>query len=366
MASGCSHPLAMLFVESPVKKYLLLAPLSFVLVLTWLQWRQPSPTPQAEAPASSSAQTTATPALALSEPSSDSSRQTLAKPRQALPASFRGTEIDGGFTLDAAGNLLPGEDVRQLFDYFLAAMGEDSLPVTLQRLRDYIRDSLDEPARSQALAVLEQYLQYKQQLVELEGNWPQLPDLQAMLQRERAVQALRARLFDPQWHQAFFQNEEGLNHFTLQRMAIQRDSSLSPAQRAAAIDQLRAGLPESVQEGLLPQLHSELRTQTQLLLESGGDSRQLRELRQQLVGAEATARLEALDQQRQEWQSRLEQYLQDKQALLDNQGLSEQARTEAIEQLAAERFSEQERLRLSGAQQLLEEQRRSREQASGS
>lgn len=41
-----------------------------------------------------------------------------------LPTSFRGTSVDGSFSVDASGNLLITRDIRNLFDYFLSAVGE--------------------------------------------------------------------------------------------------------------------------------------------------------------------------------------------------------------------------------------------------
>src|SRR5690606_34167542 len=42
----------------------------------------------------------------------------------SLPASVRGTEVDGRLELDAQGNLLITGQIRHLFDYFLSLVGE--------------------------------------------------------------------------------------------------------------------------------------------------------------------------------------------------------------------------------------------------
>ncbi len=269
-----------------------------------------------------------------------------------LPPSFAGTQVDGQFRLDDNGNLLISMDIRRIFDYFLSAYGEESLKSSIARLEAYIRHQLQEPAEAQALALLAQYLDYKRQLIQLEKDLPQMASLDAMRQREQAVQALRARLFSPEAHQAFFGQEEAYNLFTLQRLAIRHDASLSDQQKAEALDQLRAGLPEEMQELLVPQLQSELRQQTAVLQASGASSEQIRQLRLQLVGAEATERLETLDRQRQQWQKRLADYRKEKAKLEDNTGLSAEDRQQALQRLAEERFDERERLRLDAAEQL--------------
>lgn len=182
-----------------------------------------------------------------------------------LPTSFRGTSVDGSFSVDASGNLLITRDIRNLFDYFLSAVGEEPLQQSLDRLRAYIAAELQEPARGQALALMQQYIDYKKELVLLERDLPRLADLDALRQREAAVKALRARIFSNEAHVAFFADEETYNQFTLERLAIRQDGKLSAEEKAAAIDRLRASLPEDQQESVLPQLQSELQQQTAAL-----------------------------------------------------------------------------------------------------
>jgi lipase chaperone LimK len=271
-----------------------------------------------------------------------------------LPPSFAGTQVDGQFRVDANGNLLISIDIRRIFDYFLSAYGEERIQTSIERLQAYVRSQLDEPAEGQALVLLAQYLDYKRQLIQLEKDLPQMASLDAMRQREQAVQNLRASLFSAEAHQAFFAQEEAYNQFTLQRLAIRHDQSLNDQQKAEAMDRLRAGLPEELQEMVVPQLQAELRQQTAALQAEGASPAQIQQLRLQLVGAEATARLEALDQQRQQWQQRLNGYRQEKARIEANSGLSEADRQSAIASLAAERFDERERLRLEAAEQLAE------------
>lgn len=270
----------------------------------------------------------------------------------AMPASFNGTQVDGVFSLDAAGNLRITRDIVQIFDYFLSAIGEDSLAISLERLQAYIRSQLPQPAQDQALALLSQYLDYKQQLVLLERDLPQVASLDGLRQRENAVQALRARIFSQQVHQVFFANEEDYNQFTLARLAVQQDTSLDPLAKGRAIDQLRGNLSAELQESVLPQLHSELREQTAQLQAAGGSPAQLQQLRQQLVGEQAADRLATLDQQRSSWQQRLSQYQQASAAIEHHPGLSAADKSSAIKRLSEAQFTPQERLRLAASAEL--------------
>lgn len=332
-----------------MSRSILLLPLAIALGLGFFIARPESTvTPVAEAPASSPA-ANLTAARPAQRTTTGAAPQVMAK----LPASFKGTEVDGQFQLDAAGNLIIGPELRQLFDYFLSAIGEEPLKQSIERLRRHIAAQLPEPAQAQALAVLNQYLNYKRQLVDFEAQHPRVADLASMRDRLSAVRALRAHALDPATHQAFFGLEEAYDHFSLERLAIRFDPALDSDAKGRAIDQLRAGLPAELQDLLMPQLQTELREQTTALLANGAGPQQLRQLRQQLrqlrqqlVGSEAADRLEALDLQRRQWQQRVASYQQERTRIETARGLDEVERRAAVERLEAQRFSDSERLRL--------------------
>lgn len=333
-----------------MKKRLLLIPLLFAGGLAMFLERseqQEPPAPHSTPPAPPlSSQPTEAASLTPSAP------PPLPSAIAPLPPSFSGTEVDGTLRVDAAGYLVIEEGIRLLFDYFLSAMGEEPLPITVKRLRDYITSQLQEPARQQALTLLEQYLDYKLQLVNLERDLPNQYDLATLRQRADAASALRARIFSLEAHQAFFGQEEAYDRFTLDRLAIRHDASLDDEAKAAAVDQLRQSLPEALQDTLLPQLQAELRTETSRLRAEGANAADIRRMRQQLVGAEATQRLEELDSRRLGWNRRIAAFQEEKSRIEANSGLSEVDKAHALRNLAEERFDERERLRLDAALEL--------------
>lgn len=336
-----------------MKKLLLILPILFIaslaLILFWQPERAPAK-PGAPEFASALPSSPSRPAAPLQPPAPNAASP--AQPAAQLPASLRGTEVDGVFQVDQAGNLLITEDLRRIFDYFLSSIGEESVQQSIARLRAYIGSQLEEPAASQALAILNQYLQYKHELITLERDLPQVPDLNSLRRRTNEVQALRARIFSPEVHQVFFGMEERQSDFSLQRLNVLHDSSLTDAQKATEIDRLRDALPEELQDHVFSQMQVELRQRTQQLREQGGSPEQIRSLRQQTVGAAATQRLETLDGQRAQWQQRLAAYGSARQQIDDNPGLSEQDKAAARTRLAEEQFDDQERQRLDAALEL--------------
>ena len=274
-----------------------------------------------------------------------------------LPGSFAGTQVDGRLRADAAGKLIINADIRRVFDYFLASIGEEPLDTSVARLRRYIEAQLPAPAAVQAIQLLSQYLDYKRQLLLLEQQHMLQADIDVMRNRLRAVRQLRAGIFGEPVHQAFFALDEAADRFTLERLAIRHDPHLDASGKGAALDSLRNSLPAELQEAVAVQMQMQLREQTRALAARGGNPADLRQLRQQLVGNAAAARLEKLDDKRQAWHDRITAYRQEKLRIERSQGLGQADKRAAIIRLAAERFNESERLRLQAAEQLIAAER---------
>lgn len=263
-----------------------------------------------------------------------------------LPASVRGTDVDGQLEVDSRGNLVVTSQVRHLFDYFLSLVGEEDAVTSKQRIRAYLAEQLEQPALGQAHALLDSYLDYQRQVAELESRFPVTETLDDLLAREQAVQQLRASLFDREAHEAFFAGEELYNNFTLERLAIQQDEFMSGQQKAEAIEALRENLPEEMQQLLVPQIQNELRDQTLALREAGANEDAIRELRMGMLGPEATGRLEELDLRRAEWRQRVDAFNRERESILAEPGLAEHDRQAAVSALMQDSFTETERLRL--------------------
>ena len=320
-----------------------------------LYWLFPSDETQAHSPAPSAPATAKQQAATLAQ-ASPPATPLAAEALHRLPPSFAGTQVDGRLRADSQGRLIIEPDIRRVFDYFLASIGEEPIETSVNRLRRYIEAQLSQPARGQAYRLLGQYLDYKRQLLALEQAHTQQADIGAMRERLRAVKQLRAAIFDEQANVAFFALEEAADDFTLERLAIRLDPTLDAAAKGAAMDRLQNDLPPELRATLAPQLQSELRQQTRALQANGGTATDLRQLRQLLVGNAATTRLEKLDGARQQWRNRIAVYRQEKARIENSRGLSDADKRAAIARLAADRFDEHERQRLPAAEELLARQ----------
>lgn len=323
-----------------MKAIIYLPLLTSVLLLGWYLFAPDDSAPQAPAVTSFTPEPSSNP-LPMNLPTAATPAATT-----ELPASVRGTDVDGHLEVDAQGNLVITAHIRHTFDYFLSLIGEESAVTSRQRIRDYLAQQLTQPALDQALTLLNNYLEYQQQVAELENHFPASESLSDLLDREQAVQQLRASLFSREAHAAFFEGEELYNNFTLERLAIQQDDFINEQQKALAIEDLRESLPEEMQQLLVPQIQHELREQTLALREAGADEAAIRELRLGLLGPAATERFEELDQRRADWQRRVDAFNQERDSILAEPGLAENDRRAAVTALLQEQFTEAERLRL--------------------
>lgn len=266
-----------------------------------------------------------------------------------LPHSLMGTTAPGGWARIRDGQLEPTPALRELFEYYLSALGEESLATTTWRIRQAL-SVLPEPARGQALTILLHYLDYRLALGQL-GSDGSLPALslehpQTLAIRLQQLDALRRDKLGPAVAEAFFGREQALNNYTLARLRIGQDAGLTSAQKAVALAAARAQLPESEQRDRRQTLKFERYRQTlaQLRRDGAGQSR-IQALREQTFGPEAASRLAALDRRRADWHRRWTAYRR-AEAGLRASGLSPQARGDQLQQLRARYFKDAEMARV--------------------
>lgn len=272
-----------------------------------------------------------------------------------LPASLAGTDIDGGFELDEQGNLLPSLRTRELFDYFLATQGEEPLEQIIARLHAYIGHHLSAPANQQALALLDDYLGYLRVLADIPAPAvrPEQMDAATLRAHHDAVGAMRDQYFDTATREAFFGEEAALDRYTVARLALLEDDSLSTSEQAKRLALLQQQLPEAVRQPLEQLTRIEdLRAMTDKLQSENGSAAELREVRESLLGSEAADRLETLDAERIAWQQRMDAWLTERQHLLSQDSLSDADREALIDRARAERFSEQEIVRVRALERI--------------
>jgi lipase chaperone LimK len=256
-----------------------------------------------------------------------------------LPRSLRGSDADGGLAIDAGGAFLPTPDAIALFDYFLAASGEEDPAVIRQRIVDQIRGRLGGAAAREAEALLDSYLAFRDELRELVQAAEAPPHLE---QRLQWIRELRREHFGPEVAAALFGAGEDVVLIDLERRRVATDASLDAEERAARLAALDARLPESVrvtrQRARAPQ---RVREEVAALRSAGASEAEVFAVRERSFGAEAADRLAALDAQRAEWERRLAAYQAERDQLLADEeiaALAKEEREAALDALRAAHF----------------------------
>ena len=146
---------------------------------------------------------------------------------------------------------------------------------------------------------------------------------------------------------AFFGEDDRYDDYTLARLHVEQDTSLSPAERAARLSELFAQLPEATQASMRSiRSLQEVERIDAGCRQQGCTPEQWHQQRAAVVGEEAAVRLQALDAQRAAWSARLNAYLAQRAAILADPSLSEPARQAQIQGLQQAGFTAEERLRL--------------------
>lgn len=260
------------------------------------------------------------------------------------PTSLAGTSQPGGWEkTDRLGNLIPTSGLRQLFEYYLSALGEETLPQLVARIQLALA-ALEEPARGQALDTLGRYLDYKLALSDLEAAYGDVgtPGAGEMERRMAEIQALRRTWMDADTAEAFFADDEAIDRYQLQKRRIGRDQSLSEQQREEALAEAEMALPEPVRQARQDTRKFSRYEQAREAL--ADDPEALRALRKQEFGGEAARRLENLEAEQKDWSRRWQSYTKEREAL-GASGLAEPERKESLSRLREKYFSEPERIR---------------------
>lgn len=262
-------------------------------------------------------------------------------------ASQQDIEINCQILMDASNRLIVNEATKNCFEFFITQYGEKEIQQIKTDFIQYAQSSYKEPLLAQLTDLWSRYLQYREQLGNLQPPAGDKESLNYFKEIFSNIKSLRQKLFSNYEIEGLFGIEDVYNDYTLSRMGVMQDKKLSEAEKAKKLQDLFNHLPADWKENLkqLSQLE-DLRSLTSEIKARGGSAEEIRQMRINLVGPEATQRLESLDNQRSDWKNRVDAYLENRASIL-NSNMSDSAKQSAIQQLRNQNFNnQQEQLRL--------------------
>ncbi|MDI9243896.1 lipase secretion chaperone [Marinobacter sp. CHS3-4] len=268
-----------------------------------------------------------------------------------LPPELRGLEPDAQLRTDENGNLIPSEDLKVLLDFYLANIDQEPLATVLARIRSALAQRLQEPALSQSLSLLERYVGYRMALDSLEKALPDGMaesgfDQGALRQRLSRLEQLQHDYFAREEIDAFFEDDLSIDRFTLARIDIQQNPSLTAEERQQQLKNLEQTLPQPVREARKRAvIHGDVYQQAEAMKASNASDAELYQFRASQLGEEAALELAELDRKQQAWRQRLAHYQQEKSRVIEA-GLSESDQANAISELQNRLFNDREQLRV--------------------
>lgn len=274
---------------------------------------------------------------------------------EMLPKSLQGIEMDGSFDLDESRHLIINTNLRRIFDFFFNGVGEEPEEQVIRRIRAYIAANLDADASTEANRVLDEYLAMKTAMdampsqIEVETD----DDAAELRLRKNAIKAIRQQNLSAEVNEGFFAEEDQFDDYSLAKFEITQNHALSAIERSQKIAELEQALPPAMRENIeAVSRYQTLTTLTDDWQKSAGSISELRQIRENVVGAAAADRLEKLDQRRAEWNQRMANWLTERTQIINNAALPEPEKVAQLDYRRTQNFSTAELARVKAMEHI--------------
>ncbi|RDV01005.1 lipase chaperone [Trinickia dinghuensis] len=287
-------------------------------------------------------------ATAAAAPLAQAARAGSIPAAPSLPGALAGS-MPPRLPLDERGHLRKARSVRDFFDYFLTAQNQMPHKALDALVHQEIAAQLDGTvAEPEALDVWQRYQAYLKALGSLDMLSAQAPadavgrtsDLDAMQSSLDQRAALASRTLGPDWNEAFFGPDWRHAHYMIERWRVQRDPTLTDAQKAARLQALEESLPPQERAALDRDRHAQAQVHAVAqLAQQGMTLDQLRAQATQKLGPQAAERIVKMQQDNDAWHAKYADYAAQR-ARIDAMGLSAADRDAQVAQLRQRVFTD--------------------------
>ena len=270
----------------------------------------------------------------------------------SLPNSLADSPAPTPLDVDEQGLLIINMKVKRLFEFYLSAMGEDTLAECVLRIRHDLAMQLQGPALDSALEILEGFLQYQNNIGAIKNDFvarysDAAYDLNRVSEMKAAVRQSRDLFFSSEAANAFYQQEDEYDDYMLKQVAIRSDASLSHEEKQTHYAALDAAAPAwIIEQDRQANLVSQVRQQEQAIRERGGDEYEIQTLREEQYGTQAAQNLALLDEQRALWSRRMAQYRSESQHINLSDAYTQTEKEQLLSDIRQQHFSGSELVRV--------------------
>lgn len=275
---------------------------------------------------------------------------------KTLPPSLQDVGTPAALSVDDSGKLIIDNNLRKLADFYLSALGEESLEDVMIRIEHAIYSQLPESEAKKALELVSGYVDFKQQLSsrmkEFQTLWTEGISLEGIIAVREKINAERAQFLPLEAIEAFFGQEDTYNEFSNNRHKILTNDDLNDTQKQQQLNTLLSQQPDWLIAQYQPARQLADYHSFQDSIENAENRQQLiDEYRQAKFSPEANQRLKELDRQRERWKTRLSNYVKEKQALVAFQD-DDSLYQEKLSELKLACFTKPEILRVEALERL--------------
>jgi len=268
-----------------------------------------------------------------------------------LAHSLQGTAIPG-LRMDRDGNLISDKSIRHLFEYFLSAASEEGQAITIARIQEYLSFILPQTARIQALEILAGYMAYKQELSAFEPSEAAQGNNDIYIAELRSAinfsENLRRKHMTAEVVEGLFAEQESFDRYSLQKVEVQLDSSLSYEEKDQRIASFETALPEHIRTRVKHKREAQNVERHIATLKSEGDNdNKIYALRKQFYGERVAQRWAFIEQDSEQWQAKITSFNQSKNSIMANSELSDDEKQQQISAIRNQEFNQDERLKLA-------------------
>ncbi|MFN1531986.1 lipase secretion chaperone [Vibrio jasicida] len=232
---------------------------------------------------------------------------------------------------------------KDFFEYSLSSLGEQSLAEIKANVEagESQSNSLDINAE-----LFETYLAYKEALSKLEPFEGNSLSLMELKQLNNAILSMQSEFFTDEQIAQLFDEENRLRQLAIDKLAI-RETQLDADSQQQMLEENLASQPDYIQQSernnaLVIELNqtSEMTAQEKYLA------------RIDLVGEEGAERLQALDEQRASFNASLNEYLEKREEIINNDFLGEEEKKTEIAGLREQSFEQNQWRRVEALERI--------------